>query len=64
MPKVTFNNKNKVFYNALKLNVDQYFQINNINLPATGNYTAKHFCWFHRPSAIYILLLSVSMPAY
>jgi linoleoyl-CoA desaturase len=36
MYKVTFNNKNKVFFNALKANVDQYFTDNNIQ--KTGNW--------------------------
>ncbi len=36
MYKVTFNNKNKVFFNALKANVDQYFIDNKIE--KTGNW--------------------------
>ncbi|MBS1563953.1 MAG: acyl-CoA desaturase, partial [Bacteroidetes bacterium] len=35
MPKVSFNNKNKVFYTALKANVDQYFKEKNLRV--TGN---------------------------
>ena len=63
MPKVTFNNKNKAFYNALKLNVDQYFQANNIK--QTGNWELYAKTLVLIPSAIglYILLLSVTMPA-
>jgi linoleoyl-CoA desaturase len=34
--KVTFNNKNKVFFNALKAEVDAYFERNN--LQKTGNW--------------------------
>ena len=62
MPKVTFNNKNKAFYNALKLNVDQYFQTNNIK--PTGNWELYSKTLLLVPSAIglYILLLTVSMP--
>lgn len=36
MQKVTFNNKNSVFFNALKEKVDTYFKSNNIK--ETGNY--------------------------
>jgi linoleoyl-CoA desaturase len=36
MQKVSFNNKNSVFFNALKEKVDQYFKSNNIR--ETGNY--------------------------
>ncbi len=62
MPKVTFNNKSKAFYNALKQNVDQYFQANNIK--QTGNWELYSKTLVLIPSAIglYILLLSVTMP--
>ena len=58
MPKVTFNNKNKVFFNALKLNVDQYFQNNKIK--PTGNWELYSKTLLLVPSAIilYILLLT------
>ena len=36
MQKVSFNNKNSVFFNALKEKVDTYFKSNNIS--ETGNY--------------------------
>lgn len=36
MSKVTFNNKNSVFFTALKVKVDAYFTVNN--LKPTGNY--------------------------
>lgn len=36
MQKVSFNNKNSVFFNALKEKVDTYFKSNNIS--QTGNY--------------------------
>ncbi|MEP7278121.1 MAG: acyl-CoA desaturase [Bacteroidota bacterium] len=63
MPKVTFSNKKKVFYNALKVNVDQYFQINNIR--PTGNWKLYSKTLLLMPSAIalYLLLLLVNMPA-
>ncbi len=36
MQKVSFNNKNSVFFNALKEKVDTYFKSNNIK--ETGNF--------------------------
>jgi linoleoyl-CoA desaturase len=30
MPKVTFDNRNNIFFQSLKESVDQYFQTNNI----------------------------------
>ena len=35
--KVTFNNKNRVFFNALKAEVDAYFDRNGIKKLAIGN---------------------------
>jgi linoleoyl-CoA desaturase len=63
MPKVTFNNKNKVFYNALKANVDEYFSQHKIK--PTGNWELYSKTLILVPSAIflYILLLTVTMPA-
>ena len=63
MPKVTFNNKNKTFYNALKVNVDQYFQTNNIR--PTGNWKlySKTLLLIPGAIALYVLLLAVHMPA-
>jgi linoleoyl-CoA desaturase len=62
MPKVTFNNKNKAFFNALKANVDAYFQQQNIS--PTGNWELYTKSLVLIPSAIflYLLLLTVSMP--
>ncbi len=62
MPKVTFNNKNKAFFNALKANVDAYFQQKNIS--PTGNWELYTKTLVLIPSAIflYLLLLTVSMP--
>jgi len=62
MPKVTFNNKSKAFYNALKLNVDKYFQTNNIK--PTGNWElyTKTLVLIPTAACLYILLLTVSMP--
>ena len=64
MPKVTFNNKNKVFFTALKANVDQYFKEKNIR--PTGNFSLYSKTIVLIPSAIiiYILLLSQALPAW
>ena len=63
MPKVTFNNKSKVFYTALKANVEQYFQQKNIR--HTGNMAlySKSVVLIPSAIAIYILLLTVHLPA-
>ncbi len=62
MPKVSFNNKNKVFFNALKSNVDQYFQANN--LKTTGNWQLylKTIILVPAAIAVYVCLLAFSMP--
>jgi linoleoyl-CoA desaturase len=62
MPKVTFNNKNKVFYTALKTNVDQYFK--EKNLTTTGNFALYSKTAILIPSAIliYVSLLTLSLP--
>jgi linoleoyl-CoA desaturase len=63
MAKVTFNNKNRVFYTALKSSVDEYF-INN-NLKKTGNWKLYTKTGVLVPSAIiiYLSLLIFPMPA-
>lgn len=63
MAKVTFNNKQNVFYNTLKFNVDQYFTANNIK--KTGNWQLYVKTLVLIPTALflYIFLLSVSVPA-
>lgn len=62
--KVTFNNKNKVFFNALKDEVDAYFERNG--LKKTGNWKLYSKTMVLIPSAIlmYVLLLTVSMNVY
>ena len=64
MPKITFNNKNKPFYSALKANVDEYFIQNNIR--HTGNWELYSKTAILVPAAIglYILLLTVSFPVW
>jgi linoleoyl-CoA desaturase len=61
--KVTFNNKNKVFFNALKEEVDAYFERNGIK--KTGNWKLYIKTMILIPGAIglYALLMFVQMPA-
>lgn len=61
--KVTFNNKNKVFFNALKEEVDAYFERNGIK--KTGNWKLYLKTMILIPGAIglYCLLMFVQMPA-
>jgi linoleoyl-CoA desaturase len=63
MSKVVFNNKNSVFYTHLKTNVENYFKTNNIK--KTGNWKLYSKALILVPSAvgIYIVLLTVSIPA-
>ncbi len=63
MPKVTFNNKNKVFYSALKANVDEYFQKQNIRHTGNMKLYSKTAVLIPSAIAIYILLLTVHIPA-
>src|SRR6187399_2845173 len=60
--KITFNNKNSVFYTALKANVEQYFTENKVK--KTGNWELYSKSLILIPGAIilYIGLLTVSMP--
>ena len=60
MYKVTFNNKNKVFFNALKANVDQYFIDNNIG--KTGNWKLYVKSAVLIPAAILIYLSLLLLP--
>ncbi|OQP60320.1 fatty acid desaturase family protein [Niastella populi] len=63
MPKVTFNNKDKSFFNTLKASVDQYFAEQKIK--KTGNWRLYSKTIVLAPAAIllYSLLLFSSMPA-
>ena len=60
MYKVTFNNKNKVFFNALKANVDQYFTDNNIQ--KTGNWKLYLKSAVLIPAAVLIYLSLLLLP--
>ena len=63
MSRVTFNNKNSIFYTSLKNNVENYFSTNNIR--QTGDWRLHSKALILVPSAIalYIILLTVSLPA-
>jgi len=62
MSKVSFNNKNSVFYTALKESVDQYFTSHNFR--KTGNWKLYIKSGILIPAAIliYIALLVFTMP--
>lgn len=62
MAKVTFNNKNKAFFNALKTRVDAYFQENKIK--RTGNFElyAKTAVLIPGAVLIYVSLLFFPIP--
>ncbi|MEY4660840.1 MAG: hypothetical protein RLZZ42_792, partial [Bacteroidota bacterium] len=59
--KVTFNNKNKVFFNALKAEVDAYFE--RSGLKKTGNWRLYTKTMILIPAAvgIYLTLIMVDM---
>jgi linoleoyl-CoA desaturase len=63
MPKVTFNNKNRAFYTALKTRVDKYFNENKIR--PTGNWHLFSKAMILIPAAIiiYAVLLLLPLPA-
>lgn len=62
MAKVSFNNKNSIFFNHLKKEVDQYFQ--QQKLKKTGNWKLhiKTATLIPIALAIYVVLLMVTMP--
>jgi linoleoyl-CoA desaturase len=65
MPKVTFNNKDKSFFNTLKSSVDQYFASQQIK--KTGNWALYSKTAILAPGAILIytlLMLLPNMPAF
>jgi linoleoyl-CoA desaturase len=63
MSKVTFNNKNSVFYTALKANVDNYFKENNIKKTGDARLYSKTLILIPAAIAIYVGLLTVTLPA-
>jgi linoleoyl-CoA desaturase len=61
MAKVTFNNKDSVFFDALKTKVEQYFIENNIRTTGNLNLYIKTFTLIPAALAIYLLLLFVHL---
>lgn len=57
MPKVTFNNKNAVFYISLKKAVDQYFNDNNILRSGNWKLYTKTIVLFTAAISLYLILL-------
>jgi linoleoyl-CoA desaturase len=61
MYKVTFNNKSRLFFNALKSSVDQYFEENNIRKTGNWKLYLKTIILIPAVIALYITLITVSM---
>jgi linoleoyl-CoA desaturase len=61
MPKVTFNNKDKTFFNTLKARVDHYFA--SQQLKKTGNWALYSKTAILAPSAILIYALLIFIPS-
>lgn len=64
MPKVTFNNKNKAFYNALKANVDQYFTDNHLQHEGGWKIYSKSLILIPAAAITYFTLLFVPVSAF
>lgn len=62
--KVSFNNSNRVFFNALKTRVDEYFERNNLR--KTGNYKLyiKTTVLIVTTLVLYSAVLFISMPGW
>lgn len=58
--KVTFNNKQKDFFNALKREVDAYFATNNIR--KTGNWKLYAKAFILIPSALFLYYVLLTVP--
>jgi linoleoyl-CoA desaturase len=63
MARVTFNNKVSAFYTSLKANVDNYFTSSNIKKTGNWKLYSKALILVPSAAAIYIVLLTVSLPA-
>ncbi|MBZ5858515.1 fatty acid desaturase family protein [Flavihumibacter profundi] len=57
MPKVSFNNKNNLFFTALKTNVDQYFNKNGLKKTGDFNLYAKSLILIPGAILVYVSLL-------
>ena len=62
MSKVTFNNKNSIFYDSVKASVEQYFSKNNIS--TTGNFKLYLKALVLIPSAIALYVTVVFFPVH
>jgi linoleoyl-CoA desaturase len=62
MSKITFNNKNSVFFTALKANVDAYFKEKNIKKTGDWRLFTKTLILIPLALTIYISLLSGTIP--
>lgn len=61
--KVTFHNKNRVFFNALKAEVDAYFDRNGIKKTGNWKLYTKTLILIPGAIALYSLLMFVTMPS-
>jgi len=59
--KVTFNNKNKVFFNALKAEVDAYFERNGMRKTGNWKLYGKTMILIPAAIAIYIALMTLNI---
>lgn len=63
MPKISFNNKHRVFYNSLKSSVDEYFKTNNLEKTGNNKLFVKTLILIPAAIVLYISLLMFNMPA-
>lgn len=64
MPKVTYNNKTKPFFQAIKAGVDQYFTANRIKQTGNWKLYSKSVILLSSAMAIYLSLLFISLPVW
>jgi linoleoyl-CoA desaturase len=64
MPKVTFNNHNRLFFNDVKAAVDDYFVQQHIKPTGNSQLYLKTVVLIGSALSLYILLLNVSLPAW
>lgn len=62
MAKVTFNNKNAVFYKSLKKDVDDYFNYNQISRTGNWKLYTKAIVLFTAAIALYLTVLFAPIP--
>ncbi|NSL89712.1 fatty acid desaturase family protein [Chitinophaga solisilvae] len=63
MPKVTFNNRNALFFPALKSAVEEYFTENNIKKTGNWKLYLKTIVLLPAAMLLYLSVLFISMPA-